>query len=38
MDGGSGAALLDFSKPIDVPLLDRTVDSFYSASSTEQVC
>lgn len=35
VDGGS--ALLDMSKPIDVPLLDNTVQAFYGAGSNEEV-
>lgn len=30
-------ALLDFSKPLDVNLLDQTVAEFYGAASAEQV-
>lgn len=29
--------LRDFSQPIDVPLLDATVDAFYGTGSKEQV-
>ena len=29
--------LLDFSTPLDVPLLDRTIESFYSAQNAEEV-
>ena len=29
--------LLDFSKPLDVPLLDTTVKTFYESSTSEQV-
>ena len=32
-----GSALLDMSKPIDVPLLDNTVQAFYGAGSNEEV-
>ena len=32
------SALLDMSKPIDVPLLDTTVTAFYGAGSNEEVC
>ena len=32
------ARLLDFSQPMDVPLLDATVAAFYGAGSTEEVC
>ena len=31
------AALLDFSQPMDVALLDRTVAAFYGAGSNEEV-
>lgn len=34
---GVAAALLDFSKPVDVPLLDSVVTAFYTASSTQEV-
>ncbi len=30
-------ALLDFSQPLDVNLLDQTVAEFYGAASAEQV-
>ena len=32
------SALLDMSKPINVPLLDNLVHAFYQADSPEQVC
>ena len=32
------ARLLDFSQPLDVPLLDATVAMFYGAGSAEEVC
>lgn len=32
------AKLLNFSEPLDVELLDATVDAFYGAGSNEQVC
>ena len=33
----AAAKLLDFSVPLDVDLLDATVNSFYGASSNEEV-
>lgn len=30
-------SLLDMSQPIDVPLLDNTVQAFYGAGSAEEV-
>jgi exportin-1 len=35
--GTPAAKLLDFSQPLDVPLLDATVTAFYGAASTEEV-
>ena len=32
-----GSALLDFSQPLDVSLLDATVAAFYGAGSNEEV-
>ena len=33
----AATALLDFSQPLDVPLLDRTVKTFYEASNSIEV-
>ena len=33
----SSQRLLDFSQPIDVPLLDATVNAFYGAGSPAEV-
>lgn len=30
--------LLDFSQPLDIGLLDATVDAFYSSGTSEEVC
>jgi hypothetical protein len=32
-----GEKLLDFSVPLDLPLLDATVNSFYCATTAEEV-
>lgn len=37
MASGPAAQLLDYSQPIDVPLLDATVAAFYGAGSNEEV-
>ena len=34
---GAATKLLDFTQPIDVPLLDATVGAFYGAGSQEEV-
>lgn len=34
---GATAKLLDFSQPVDVPLLDATVAAFYGASTPPEV-
>lgn len=34
---GAAAKLLDFSQPVDVPLLDATVSAFYGASTPPEV-
>ena len=34
----TAAKLLNFAEPLDVALLDSTVNAFYGAGSTEQVC
>lgn len=43
--GGAGSPvdatagkLLNFAEPLDVSLLDTTVDAFYGAGTNEQVC
>ncbi|BDA47056.1 Exportin-1 [Coccomyxa sp. Obi] len=36
MASGPAAGLLDYSQPIDVPLLDATVAAFYGAGSNEE--
>lgn len=33
----TAAALLDFSKPLEVSLLDATVNAFYGAGSNDEV-
>jgi len=47
MNGGASASsavdataakLLNFAEPLDVSLLDTTVDAFYGAGTNEQVC
>ena len=34
----TAAKLLNFAEPLDVALFDSTVNAFYGAGSTEQVC
>ena len=34
---GADSALLDFSRPLDVPLLDATVNLFYTSTNNEEV-
>lgn len=34
----TAAKLLNFAEPLDVSLLDTTVDAFYGAGTNEQVC
>ena len=35
MGAAAGASLLDMSKPLDIPLLDNTVNAFYGGSAEE---
>ena len=35
MGAAAGASLLDMSKPLDIPLLDSTVNAFYGGSAEE---
>ena len=34
---GADSALLDFSRPLDVPLLDATVNLFYTSTNNDEV-